>query len=127
MPAGADEAPQPSADPRRSPNAEPIILRCFAYRGRGGYYAECVDLDILVWRETLQEAIEDLNEAIEGHVSTAAAHGWLPAMLKRPSPWTHRARYHWEIAQRAIWSGLNRTVAIFDRTAWLRDGQLRYA
>ncbi len=88
--------------------AEPILtcadcgqevkLRCFYYRaGKDLYVAECIDLDLLSEGQTPEEAIGGLQEAVFGYLSAvfgghekAETKGLVP----RPSPLSHRVRYH---------------------------------
>jgi len=73
-----------------------IVLRCYAYRRwrDGAFYAECIDLDIAVVRDSMKAAVEALNDAVIGHVEAAAEQGWLNDLVPRPSPFPKRAQYH---------------------------------
>jgi hypothetical protein len=74
--------------------SEPVVLRCYAYRRLDGkVYAECIDLDIAVVRDTMKEAIRSLDNAVWGHLQAAASQGWLDELVPRPSPLANRLRY----------------------------------
>jgi|SRR5690242_2562310 len=51
-----------------------VVLRCYAYAGKNneqeGWYAACIDLGIVTWRPTLQEAKKSLNDAMIGYVQS---------------------------------------------------------
>jgi len=87
-----------------SKTQEIVVLRCYAYRcfRDGRIYAECVDLDIVVARDSMEEAVDALNDAVVGHVEAAAEQGWLEALVPRPSPLGKRLRYHLFVALFAL-------------------------
>jgi hypothetical protein len=78
-------------------------FRCIVYRlpKLNLYLAECIDLDIIVQAKTQEAAMVGLRNAISGHVQVAVemreAH-----LLNRPSPITHRLRYHFAGFQNAV-------------------------
>jgi hypothetical protein len=72
-----------------------IALRCYAYRRRDGrFYAECIDLDIMVVRDSMREAIDALDDAVIGHVEAAASQGWFDDLVPRRSPPLNQLKYH---------------------------------
>lgn len=75
--------------------AVPSELRCFVYKPRPGLHlAECIDLDIVARGQTNEEAKRKLCDAVTGHVRVALQ-GDFKGLLPRPSPFSHRLRYHW--------------------------------
>lgn len=83
-----------------SRSQEIVVLRCYAFRRvrDGRVYAECIDLDIIVVRDNIEEAVDALNDAVIGHVEAAAEQGWLETLVPRPSPLGKRLRYHLLVA-----------------------------
>lgn len=79
---------------------EVVRLRCFVYsRGRKGYIAECIDLDISAEGETDAEAIAGLQDAMRGYLSVVFEDQDKPdtrGLVMRPAPLSHRLRYHYE-------------------------------
>lgn len=81
-----------------------FTLRCLAYRHANSYIAECIDLNLLVKRGSIDEAASSLEDAIRGYLSvvldnprdmeTFARIGRVEGLIPRPSPFTHRLRYH---------------------------------
>ena len=57
------------------------------------WYAECLDLSLVVSRPTPEAAIAALQEQVDLHVSTVLDEHLSPALLHRPSPWAHCLRY----------------------------------
>jgi hypothetical protein len=51
-----------------------LALRCFAYpgviEGQKGFYAVCIDLNLITWRPTLKEAKRSLDDAVVGYMDT---------------------------------------------------------
>jgi hypothetical protein len=70
-------------------------FRCYMYfqRSTGMYVAECIDLDLMVKEKKANRAMRELRDAVVGHVRVAIEVGE-PSLLYRPSPLSHRARYH---------------------------------
>jgi len=66
---------------------------------RNLWYAECVDLDLVVARPSAADAIQELADQIDGHVTTVLEEGLPASLLNRPAPWTHRVRW-WLYAAR---------------------------
>jgi predicted RNase H-like HicB family nuclease len=54
----------------------------------GGYVALCTELDIASQGETIEEAIANLKEAVEGFFETASPEE-IKQRLKKPSLFTH--------------------------------------
>lgn len=61
-------------------------FRCYVYREGNGYYADCLDLTLLTKRDTMQEAMTDLQELILGYLESAYAHGDEKELLPRRAP-----------------------------------------
>lgn len=97
------------------PTLKTIVLRCYAVKRDGEFYAECVDLDISVTRPTLQEAIKALNDAVMGHVVVAVEHGCVSELVPRPSPLLHRLYYRFLILATKVLSLIKTDAAVFDQ------------
>ena len=72
-----------------------VTLRCYA-RPRWStkkVYAECIDLDLIVIRDSSEEAYYSLNEAVIGYLEAADKKGWLNELVPRRSPLSHRLVY----------------------------------
>lgn len=65
---------------------KPLHFRCVAYPEDNIYTAVCLDLNIVEQRETLEEVIVQLNDAIIAHVMTAAEVGFPKELIQRPAP-----------------------------------------
>ena len=69
-------------------------LRCFGYpgtnNGEKGVFGHCLDLNLEVWRHTSIEAIDALNEQIQGYVEASAeiaeSQEEFEELLYRPAP-----------------------------------------
>jgi hypothetical protein len=71
-----------------------LVLRCVVFKNKENEYsAECVDLDLLVYGKTSYEALHSLRGAIVGYIAVAFD-GDVTGLVPRPSPFSHRARYH---------------------------------
>lgn len=71
-------------------------LRCLVYKSRSGkYIGECIDLDILSQADSLSEAIGKLQEAMFSYLEVAFEGDSIKGLVLRPSPLSHRLRYHW--------------------------------
>ena len=77
---------------------EMIALRCFVRRVGAVFVGECIDLDIMVEASTTDGAVASLQDAMTGYLEVvfAGPHPDLKGLLLRPSPFSHRLRYHWE-------------------------------
>ncbi len=74
---------------------ERVPLRSFVYSPKPGrYIAECVDLDLLSQGTSLEEVIRRLQEAMFSYVQVAFDGGSTKGLILRPSPLSHRIRYH---------------------------------
>lgn len=54
---------------------ENLVLRCFGFRGtnkgRKGFYAACLDVGVVTFRPTLEEAKKSLDDAVIGYIESA--------------------------------------------------------
>ncbi len=75
------------------------ILRCFVHRNASGrYFAECVDVILIVEKDSPDLAWASLREAIDGYLKVVLAAGQSPeGLFPRPSRWSRRALYHWYV------------------------------
>lgn len=90
----SEERPARSKKQRKSSPEKGLIVRCVVYPNKlTEYTAECIDLDLIVRGRTAPEALEELQHAIRGYLATAS-HGETEGLILRPSPISHRARYH---------------------------------
>jgi hypothetical protein len=72
-------------------------FRCYAYKaGNSRFIGECVDLDIIVEENSLQNAVDSLNEAVEGFLHVALE-GDPRGLVPRYSPLSHRFLYHFRV------------------------------
>lgn len=85
------------------PENHVLTFRCYAYPGNNagadGYFAECIDANLMVWRPDLVSAVEQVNEALQGFLEASASvsgsHDEFHELIDRPSPfWPSKARYH---------------------------------
>jgi hypothetical protein len=102
-----------------------IVLRCLAYPGKvedkDGYFAVCIDLNLVTWRPRLPDAEKSLFDAIQGYLETVTElvkedkdlHGLLP----RPAAfWPHRAMYHYAAFMSALPRfGKHKDSILFDK------------
>lgn len=71
-----------------------LVLRCVVFQNtQTEYTAECIDLDLMVRGKNPYEALRSLRHAIIGYLGVAFA-GDPAGLVPRPSPFSHRARYH---------------------------------
>ena len=75
-----------------------FIPRSFTYKVRGGYIAECIDLDILSQGSTKEEAISRLQEAVAGYLEVAFEGNTSKGLVPRRAPLAHRLRYWAHVA-----------------------------
>lgn len=78
-----------------------VHLRCFVRKAAPrGYIAECIDLDLAAESETEEGAISSLSDAIFGYLMVVLegvkTDQDMPVAVLRPSPLSHRLRYHLE-------------------------------
>jgi len=99
-------------------------FRCYTYREGRFWYADCLDLMLLVKREAMQEAMQELEILILDYVEAAHRDQTLP--LPRPvglSEWLKfYARLIWHTL-RALFAG--RTDGLITYTVQIPTGQLR--
>lgn len=103
-----------------------IVLRCYIYEKGGKFWGECIDLDILVKRDTLYEAATALDDALTGYVDTVAEGGWLEQLLPRRSPFFRRARYYAHALPWRMFHTIKNLVER-DRVVTIEDGKVRFA
>ena len=68
------------------------IFRCYTYQDSGGYYAVCLDLNLIDRRDTLEEAIAALDENIVGYLEAIRSNNWEQELIPRPvsrREWLH--------------------------------------
>ena len=68
-------------------------FRVMVFPRRGGWYAECIDLNLVVARPTPEAALAALQEQIALHVATVLEEQLSEDLLHRPAPLSHRLRY----------------------------------
>jgi len=77
-------------------------LRAYSYEiGPGRFVAECIDLDLLSQGNTKEEAIGRLQEAMFGYLEAAFNGKSVRGLVLRPSPISHRLRYHFHMLKRS--------------------------
>jgi predicted RNase H-like HicB family nuclease len=106
VPAVLQQAKSTKAKGKTADSRPPIhiILRAIVFPDHGGYIAECIDLNLMVRRDTMEEATRSLEQAIVGYLRTvcsdqsAAPEPFqlcrVPGLVPRPSPLFRRLRYH---------------------------------
>jgi predicted RNase H-like HicB family nuclease len=70
-----------------------LPLRCFSYKESDGFYAECIDLNLLARGNTLEEAIVRLQEQMFSYVATAFE-GNTDGLIPRRAPLWSFVRYY---------------------------------
>ena len=91
-----------------------LVLRCIIFQnGSKEYTAECVDLDILVYGKTPDGAWRSLKNAISGYLDVAFS-GDPTGLVPRPSPLSHRARYHYYALKAGFTGGTGRNFLLND-------------
>jgi len=86
-----------------TPARHVLTFRYVAYpgdnNGQPGFYAESIDADLLVWRPTLAEAVEEMKEAIQGFIEAmaelSADHDEFHELIRRSAPRPRRTKYYW--------------------------------
>jgi hypothetical protein len=98
MQAVAEKPSQAAVKPSVAPARAALrgkTFRCFAYKhSSGGFVAECVDLNLIVKAKTMKKAASSLGDAIEGYLEVVANGDDQTGLIPRPSPLSHRIRYH---------------------------------
>ena len=79
--------------------ADVLVLRCLAFPKtnleKPGYLAQCIDLDLAVWRPTIRDAMRELDEQIAGYLEMVHSKQELDQLVPRRAPlFPDRARYH---------------------------------
>ena len=96
-------------------------LRCFCYQAEQNLFvAECVDLDLISEGDTPERAIGGLQQAMHGYLCVAFD-GDVEGLILRPSPISHRLRYHWyglKDRLRRAFSGESQHFAPIASTTW---------
>ena len=80
-----------------------LTFRYVAYpgnnNGRPGFYAESIDANLLVWRATLAETVEEMKEAIHGFVEATAElstdHEEFHKLIRQSAPRPRKTKYYW--------------------------------
>ena len=89
--AGALKTPSPAT---KETARLPEQLRCYVRLGASdSYYAECIDLNLIVRAKTQAGAVDSLVACIGGYVTTALE-GNVVGLIPRPSGLVRRIRYH---------------------------------
>ena len=71
-----------------------LVLRCIVFKNnQNEFTAECIDLDLMVYGKNPHEAFDSLRDAMVGYLGLAFQ-GDHSGLVPRPSPLSHRARYH---------------------------------
>jgi hypothetical protein len=94
-----------------------LVLRCVVFRNdQDEFTAECIDLDLIAYGKTQCDALHSLRDAMIGYLGLAFE-GDHSGLVPRPSPLSHRARYHLF----ALRAALNIRVAGAKRNFLLSD------
>lgn len=100
-----------------------IVLRCLVYPGLNleeeGYFAHCIDLDLMVFRPAIEDAMSELEESMRGYFEGIHSIDEFRAMVPRPAPFfPYRFQYHKTALSRAIpaaWRKLSASASFYDR------------
>jgi hypothetical protein len=116
-----------SETPVKRPQKHKLTLRGLVYPDGGSYIAECIDLNIMVQRDSAKEAANSLADAIQGYLDTVLSNksdldrfvrdGRVEGLIPRPSPLPHRARYHMFCFRAALLRGNQRDFQIVDHSS----------
>jgi hypothetical protein len=91
-----------------------LVLRCMVFKNdQNEYTAECVDLNLLVYGKTPHSALDSLRGAMVGYLAVAFA-GDPTGLVPRPSPFSHRAKYHFYALRAALSAGAKRNFLVSD-------------
>lgn len=91
-----------------------LVLRCVVFQSKfGEYTAECIDLNMMTKAATSHEALRSLKQAMQGYL-LVALDGDLKGLVPRPSPPSHRARYHFFALRAALGLTPNRNFLVSD-------------
>lgn len=99
-------------------------FRCYTYREGNFWYADCLDLMLLVKRETMQEAMQELELLILDYVQAAREDEKLP--LPRPADRSEWLKFY----ARLLWHTLRilfagRTDGLIAYTTQIPAGQFK--
>jgi len=75
-----------------------LPLRCFSYKQGSGFYAECIDLNLLSRGNTREEAIIRLQEQMFSYVATVFDGSSPEGLVPRRAPLLSFARYYLSVA-----------------------------
>lgn len=115
------EEKQKTAKPCNPVAQKHIVLRCMVYASKPGEYTgECVDLNLMVRADDQGKALHSLHEAIIGYLEVAFK-GDIEGLVPRPSPLSHRARYHMFALRAALSTGARRNFLVGD---WIPSDSL---
>jgi hypothetical protein len=110
----AEENPIKTAKPCNPIAQKRIVLRCMVYANKPGEYTgECIDLNLMVRADDQGKALHSLHEAIIGYLEVAFK-GDIEGLVPRPSPFSHRARYHVFALRAALSTGVRRNFLVGD-------------
>lgn len=70
------------------------VFRCIAYPTTDGFVSLCIDLDIASCGDSLEQAINGLNEQIKEYIAYARESGRFEELVPRPSPLLAKFKYH---------------------------------
>jgi predicted RNase H-like HicB family nuclease len=117
VPAVANEKEFIPVKQRKIAHQQSFVLRCMVYPNKPeGYTAECIDLDIMVRASTPEEALRQIRPAIKGYLAVVFD-GETEGLLPRPSPLSHRFRYHVLALRAALTLGVRSSFLISDLSA----------
>ena len=80
-------------DGEQEARREIVPLRILFFRRNRKWYAECLDLDLLTARPTIQEAYREILIEIEMYMRTAVESGEWSKYFPREAPLGHRILY----------------------------------
>ena len=103
-------------------------FRCYAYRADQFWYADCLDLMLLVKRGTLPMAMQELELLILDHVQAAREGTGAPA--PRPVKLGDRLAFYWRAfshALRVLFTGRTDGVVTYEVHVPLSELKILYA
>lgn len=115
MSAVAEETRSETANHRKPVQQKDLVLRCMVFRRRKNEYtAECIDLDITARGDSPHAALQALKAAVTGYLKVVF-NGDTAGLVPRPSPLSHRVRYHLFALRAALGVGhLRRNFLVSD-------------
>jgi len=85
---------------------EELIIRCYGYKtSRGTWVLKCIDLDLVVEEDSVEDCKKAMDEAIRGYISAVLDtedKDSIPALLRRKAPLKDRLVYHFSNIQNRI-------------------------